>query len=555
MHITFQETQQFELRVDAFYDSRRPSSACCQQSTRYPFVRLIYRSNDAPKRRLNVSLAVGPLPLDSVWLPHLKKWLPGSWANIAISNKAVKADDAEVIHYPWNQRISLVIPDVNSKVILGLETLALWRWKSQLWKSLVRYLTHSYGRQWRRRWPKPRDTLRPTLLSSKRRGKDQVLRTMKGDRDRNRNQKLNTKGDRRILSSMEKAALLQDARCGFRILNQVLSSTWWDWTCGSSLFFWRWNGAEQIRAARDGIPVFVASALPTKRRHKMGSINREQRAMVAVKMEGMIKRDYLESGFVANTVHYFSVPKGDTDIRVVFDGTSSGLNNTLWAPNFFLPSAKSAAMCMSFSTWMADMDFGEMFHNFHMDPRIRPYSGVDLGPMSSLISGVESKGSNPLLLRWTRLFMGMRPSPYNAVRHYYWGEEFARGNPTKPGNPMGYDRVILNLPGMENYDPSLPKVMKWRNGTAGETEGHVAGDVVTFADDVRVTGYSKSNCWDVYHQFASRIQFLGMQNAPRKFRPPSQLDAGAWTGTIFKIRASHITNPCPKRNGTKEGGW
>ena len=24
--------------------------------------------------------------------------------------------------------------------------------------------------------------------------------------------------------------------------------------------------------------------------------------------------------------------------------------------------------------------------------------------------------------------MGMKPSPYNAVRFYYWGEEFAKGN-------------------------------------------------------------------------------------------------------------------------------
>ena len=107
---------------------------------------------------------------------------------------------------------------------------------------------------------------------------------------------------------------------------------------------------------------------------------------------------------------------------------------------------------------------------------------------------------------------------------------------------MGYDRVRMNLPGMSSYDPALPKVMKWRDGPNGLVqEGNVAGDVVTFVDDVRVTGYSKANCWDVYHQFTSRVQYLGMQNAPRKFRAPSQVEAGAWTGTIFKIGADHIT--------------
>ena len=230
---------------------------------------------------------------------------------------------------------------------------------------------------------------------------------------------------------------------------------------------------------------------------------------------------------------------------MVFDGTSSGLNEALWAPNFFLPSAKSASMCLSFDTWMADMDFGDFFHNFFMDPRIRPYSGVNLSSMGSLVPGPgrnEHRAfATPTVLRWTRLFMGMRPSPYLAIRQYYWGEEFARGNPRKFGNPMGYNRVSMNLPGMDSYNPELPKVMKWRDDPTGKTGGHLAGDVVTFVDDVRVTGFSKENCWAVYHQFASRVQYLGMQNAPRKFRAPSQVDAGAWTGTIFRVGTDHIT--------------
>ena len=137
--------------------------------------------------------------------------------------------------------------------------------------------------------------------------------------------------------------------------------------------------------------------------------------------------------------------------------------------------------------------------------------------------------------------MGMRPSPYNAVRQYYWGEEFARGNPSDKSNPMGYDRIRLNLPGMPEYDPAFPKVMKWQDMDSDAATGHIAGDVVTFIDDVRITGWSKENCHAVRRQFASRIQFLGMQDAPRKFRPPSQTSAGAWTGTVFKVGHTLIT--------------
>ena len=105
---------------------------------------------------------------------------------------------------------------------------------------------------------------------------------------------------------------------------------------------------------------------------------------------------------------------------------------------------------------------------------------------------------------------------------------------------MGYNRVQLNLPGSETYDPSLPKVMKWNDAARGGA-GDVAGDVITFMDDVRIVGHSKSNCHAVHRKFTSRMQFLGLQDAPRKFRPPSQVGAGAWTGTIFKVEEASIS--------------
>lgn len=111
---------------------------------------------------------------------------------------------------------------------------------------------------------------------------------------------------------------------------------------------------------------------------------------------------------------------------------------------------------------------------------------------------------------------------------------------------MFYDCAKLNLPGMEAYDPKWPKVMKWNSKVSD-----IAGDVITFVDDVRMTGHSKENCHWVHRQFSSRMQWLGMQDAPRKFRPPSQLNAGAWMGTIFRIGDKAISksvcqNKCDK---------
>ena len=173
-----------------------------------------------------------------------------------------------------------------------------------------------------------------------------------------------------------------------------------------------------------------------------------------------------------------------------------------------------------------------------MDPRVRKHAGVEMRPLREHLQGnhgLEPKGDKPSssFVRWNCLFMGMRPSPYNAVRYYYWGEEFARGDRSTPTNPMGYDEIRLNLPGMSEYDPTLPKVMKWSTLT-----NTIAADVITFVNDGRVTGSSKESCHRAHRQFSSRIQYFGMQDAPQKFMPPSQTNAGAWTGTVFKVTPS-----------------
>ena len=206
--------------------------------------------------------------------------------------------------------------------------------------------------------------------------------------------------------------LLLDVSKGRLVLEQVLQSKWWEWSHGSALFFWRWNGREQITAARDGMRIFVQHQLPIgRKRMKRVRLSPEVKLKVGEKIEGMCKRYYLESsGFVSNTLNYFAVPKGDDDIRVVFDGTSCGLNSTLFAPNFGLPSANSATWILTSNTWMADMDFGEMFHNFPMEEKMRRCSGVEFELQEKGSGGGGVKGTR--LLRWTRLFMGMRASPY-----------------------------------------------------------------------------------------------------------------------------------------------
>jgi hypothetical protein len=50
---------------------------------------------------------------------------------------------------------------------------------------------------------------------------------------------------------------------------------------------------------------------------------------------------------------------------------------------------------------------------------------------------------------------------------------------------MRWDSVRLNLPGASNFDPRLPRVLKWC-----EQAARIAGDVIGFMDDERGSGHS-----------------------------------------------------------------
>ena len=219
--------------------------------------------------------------------------------------------------------------------------------------------------------------------------------------------------------------------------------------------------------------------------------------------------------------------KGSDDIRPVFNGTSCGLTDALWCPNFWLPNAKSLLRSVTFNSKFVDLDFGEMFHNFPLHPSLIPFSGVDLTPfrkdLDSLGLTSHLKGSK-LLATWTRTWMGLKTIPEHCVRYYYFLEELIRGNQRETNNPMRFDKIILNIFGNEDYNPTLSNVIKW-----DEKFNRVAGDIKAYVDDLRAIGVSTDHAWKIARWASSRIQFVGTQDAARKRR----LDHGPWAGTIF----------------------
>jgi hypothetical protein len=99
---------------------------------------------------------------------------------------------------------------------------------------------------------------------------------------------------------------------------------------------------------------------------------------VIKKISKVRKRQYILPGYVCSLTDFFSIPKGDSDICIVYNSTSSGLNDVLWVPSFPLPTVNSLLYAVHPNTWMADMDIGEMFLNFVLHALLWELAGVDV---------------------------------------------------------------------------------------------------------------------------------------------------------------------------------
>lgn len=233
--------------------------------------------------------------------------------------------------------------------------------------------------------------------------------------------------------------------------------------------------------------------------------------------------NYIEQGHVDSLTHLFLVDKGtEGDIRMVYNGTSSGLNDALWAPHFTLPTVQTQLRSLVEGTHMADLDIGEMFLNFMLHKTIRAFYGVDVKFFQSTDPDFEV-GRPSDWEHWCRDMMGLMPSPFLAIQQLLWGKEWILGDQQDEQNPFAWDSVELNLPKMPGYDPTKPWVAKIKKG------GGIAPDVFIYVD-VRVTGQENRECWRASQWFSSRCNFLGVQSAPQKSKRPDR-EQGPWAGT------------------------
>jgi hypothetical protein len=304
---------------------------------------------------------------------------------------------------------------------------------------------------------------------------------------------------------------------------RACGATWWQWEDGSRPFFWRWPVDYQL-IIREGLPPWFEYPVKPCRTAQREPKNIRLKSVIEEKLQVIRSKRYVEQGSIDSLMPFFDVPKGEGDVRMVYNGSANGLNDALWAPWFPLPTVDCLIRALSPGYHMADNDVGEMFHNFILHPDVRKFCGLDMTLYFS--KPAAGKGAPRVWERWNRLAMGLRSSPYAAVQAMLIAQEVILGDRlNEEGNVFSWDKMMLNLPGQVDYNPSRSWVTKVHK------DGSVAADMFVYVDDVRSSASTALGAWQASQRVSSVLAFLGLQDAARKRRDPG-METGAWTGSI-----------------------
>lgn len=294
------------------------------------------------------------------------------------------------------------------------------------------------------------------------------------------------------------------------VIKAAETEKWWEWDKGSSIFFWRWPKDYQD-IAREGLPPMFDSPPPKSMEQQPPYADENIRQKVKENLERVLKRGYVvlaDIQFVESMMYMFHVPKGEDDIRMVYDGTESGLNKTLYAPWFALPTVDSMSRWVVAGSWLADNDYGDMLLNFPLHPDLQKFCGVDL---SQLFLELSANEGQRVIGIWVWNAMGLRPSPYASIQGGLCAKKkIVTGKRNRKDNAYQWDKLLINLPFAETYLANLPKLRKVRR------DGDLASEIVMYVDDNRIVAANPEQAWLASSQMAKGLCWLGLQDAAQK---------------------------------------
>ena len=152
--------------------------------------------------------------------------------------------------------------------------------------------------------------------------------------------------------------------------------------------------------------------------------------------------------------------------------------------------------------------------------------------------------------RWERTLIGLRLSPFLCTQMFEWGADCIQGDHHAVDNPFHWDKIVLNLPGQQSYNPKLPWMYKWDG-----VNHRITAFFETYIDGIRPGGATKKVACEASRWVASSwIQYLGQEDAPRKRRPPLQT-RGAWAGAMCLTEDKGVFVSCLDEKWNKGKFW
>ena len=102
----------------------------------------------------------------------------------------------------------------------------------------------------------------------------------------------------------------------------------------------------------------------------------------------------------------------------MYNGTSSGLNDAVWAPHFGLPYVTHTIRSLMPGYCQCDLDVGEMFLNFLLHEELQHLSGVDISHVRSAdpMHAEWKEARQASWEQWCRNGMGLSDSPYRSIQ-------------------------------------------------------------------------------------------------------------------------------------------
>jgi hypothetical protein len=170
---------------------------------------------------------------------------------------------------------------------------------------------------------------------------------------------------------------------GYNTIHRCTHATWFKWPKGLALLFWNW-GPEYQREVWDGQPHFIRGS-PEKPFMRKQSKAKDplKHELMRAKVVQVHQQNYIRPGEVVSGTHYFCVDKGTSDIRMVYNGTSCGLNAHLHAPHYGLLSIKHTLRALREGYCQCDLDVGKQFLNYKLHQSLREFSGMDVQEVQS----------------------------------------------------------------------------------------------------------------------------------------------------------------------------